>query len=285
MDGLIQCDPSPEGGEGNARSTTFQYIADTTPPLPCLIHKPPGDQPLRGLLVCVHGISRNRHEHLEAFRDQANRHGVALLLPLFSPRDYPDYQRLGRKGRGPRADLALLRAVEEARERLGIEDETFDLLGFSGGAQFVHRFALLHASRVRRIGLGAAGWYTWPDPGVPYPRGTGATSALPGARFDLAGLLRIPMLVWVGDRDRMRDPSLNTNARVDQMQGGHRVARAINWVRAMRQAGLRMGIQTDIRLQLLPEVTHSFLEADQIGQIGRRVFEEFYTLNCREEKP
>ena len=275
MNGIIHCRP-PREVSGECSGTTFQYIADTQPPLPCLVHRPPGDEAPRGLLVCVHGISRNRHEHLEAFRHHADRHGVALLLPLFSQRDYSDYQRLGRKGRGPRADLALLKAIEQARAYLALRDERFDLLGYSGGAQFAHRFALLHPQRVRRIGLGAAGWYTWPDPRVPYPRGTGATAAMPGERFDLAGLLRTPILVWVGDRDRERDPALNTSERIDRMQGGHRVARAVNWVRAMRQAGLRLGIRTEIRLQLLPGVTHAFVEADRIGGIGRLVFDDFY---------
>jgi len=171
---------------------------------------------------------------------------------------------------------ALLKAVEQTRALLELRDERFDLLGYSGGAQFVHRFALLHPHRVRRIGLGAAGWYTWPDPRVSYPRGTGSTAAMPGARFDLAGLLRTPILVWVGDRDRERDPALNTSERVDRVQGGHRVARAVNWVRAMRHAGLRLGIRTDIRLRLLPGVTHAFVEADRIGEIGRLVFDDFY---------
>ncbi|BAN68012.1 alpha/beta fold hydrolase [endosymbiont of unidentified scaly snail isolate Monju] len=246
MNGIIHCRP-PQEVSGECSGTTFQYIADTQPPLPCLVHRPPGDEAPRG-----------------------------LLLPLFSQRDYSDYQRLGRKGRGPRADLALLKAIEQARAYLALRDERFDLLGYSGGAQFAHRFALLHPQRVRRIGLGAAGWYTWPDPRVPYPRGTGATAAMPGERFDLAGLLRTPILVWVGDRDRERDSALNTSERIDRMQGGHRVARAVNWVRAMRQAGLRLGIRTEIRLQLLPGVTHAFVEADRIGGIGRLVFDDFY---------
>jgi hypothetical protein len=59
------------------------------------------------VLVCVHGITRNSQELLEAFLPFAKQQGFMLLVPHFSPELFPDYQRLGVRGSGQRADQAL----------------------------------------------------------------------------------------------------------------------------------------------------------------------------------
>lgn len=245
------------------------------PVLPCQLYVPPGPTPRR-LLVSVHGISRNREEHLAAFAPAADRYGAALLLPLFSAERFPDYQRLGRQGHGPRADRALLRAVDEVQTMLDLPEAPFALFGFSGGAQFAHRFALLHPRRVACLGLGSAGWYTWPDEGRRYPHGTAPSPRLPGERFDLRGLLRIPIRVWVGDLDRERDSALNTSPRIDRVQGLTRFERAANWVRAMRRAGVRLGVPARCRLEALPGVGHDFEAADRRAGIGQRLFSDCF---------
>mgnify|MGYP002640863476 FL=1 len=58
------------------------------------------------IFVTVHGISRNAREHAKRFAPFAERYGVILIAPVFSQKRFPDYQRLGRKGKGERADIA-----------------------------------------------------------------------------------------------------------------------------------------------------------------------------------
>jgi pimeloyl-ACP methyl ester carboxylesterase len=134
------------------------------------------------------------------------------------------------------------------------------LFGFSGGAQFAHRFAMVHSSRVSSLVLGAAGWYTWPDSSTGFPYGTRPISALPGVNFDPEKLLSIPIRVIVGRDDTIRDQTLNTRARIDKTQGRTRRDRAENWVRAMHTLALARNLQARVDLQFLDGTGHSVLD-------------------------
>ena len=70
--------------------------------------------------MTVHGISRNAEEHAKKFAPYAEQYGVILIAPFFSEKDFPDYQRLGRKGRGERADSALKAIIKDLAESTGI---------------------------------------------------------------------------------------------------------------------------------------------------------------------
>ena len=62
--------------------------------------------PRHSLLVTVHGISRNAHEHVETFASACNQLGWYVVAPLYSAETHPKYQQLGfsDKCRGPRPD-------------------------------------------------------------------------------------------------------------------------------------------------------------------------------------
>lgn len=216
-------------------------------------------QASRPVLTAVHGISRNHQDWLNLFKPSADTHGVALLAPLFDEARFRDFQRLGRHGRGQRADHALIRVLDKLSDEHGTQS-SMTLFGFSGGAQFAHRFAMVHSSRVRSLVLGAAGWYTWPDSGTGFPYGTRPISALPGVNFDLEKLLSIPIRVIVGSDDTIRDQTLNCRARIDKIQGQTRRDRAENWVRAMRAQALSNNLPDRIDLQFLDGTGHSVLD-------------------------
>jgi hypothetical protein len=91
------------------------------------------------LMVSVHGISRNARQHAKLLSSMAELYGVIVLAPLFSEKQFPDYQRLGRLRRGPRADLALDRIVGEVLYLTGADSERLYLFGYSGGGQFAVR--------------------------------------------------------------------------------------------------------------------------------------------------
>lgn len=272
----------------------YRFRTDRSPALACRLLLPSTGMAPDRLLVSVHGISRNDREHLQAFAPFAISQGVALLVPRFGRNDFRDYQRLGRRGRGPRADLALLQAIQEIEEMFGWELPPFDLFGFSGGAQFAHRFALVHPEKIRRLALGAAGWYSWPDVQLRYPLGVGPSRDLPET-FDLPALLRKQILVLVGERDRHRDPSLNTRERIDRLQGGNRFERARNWVEVMRHEALKRGLPPRVTLEILPGVGHDFGRMVRRGGLAQRLFQTFYerdwhpvpvdeVWSCREDR-
>lgn len=224
------------------------------------------------IFVTVHGISRNAREHADRFASYAERYGAVLIAPYFSKDRFPDYQRLGRKGKGERADSVLDRIVADASRLTGASTDGLYLFGYSGGAQFVHRYTLAHPERVKRLVLGAPGWYTFPDPGLKYPRGIGPSKNLPGLAMDPRRFLTVPTCVLVGERDVRQDKALNTSAVIEQQQGMTRLERGEHWIAAMTRAAQAQGLKTSYTFHTLPRSRHSFTQSMVRGNMGERVF-------------
>src|SRR5690606_11819874 len=123
-----------------------------------------------------------------------------------------------------RADVALLRALEVVSFLSGVRTRQVLLFGYSGGAQFAHRFALLHPHRVDRLCVCAAGWYTWPaDHEQSFPIGLGRRRSGGSdlghlARSNLDRFLRLPVSVAVGERDDRPDALTRGGSEVDVLQ-------------------------------------------------------------------
>jgi poly(3-hydroxybutyrate) depolymerase len=213
------------------------------------------------VLVSVHGISRNAAAHARALAGVADALGCVLIAPHFSRSRFPDYQRLGRPGRlgaGGRADLMLMRIVDEVRARLGLALQPFGLLGHSGGAQFAQRFALVHARHLAGYALSAPGSYAWPDPARRFPHGLSASARFPDLRIDLDAALRQPGLLLVGGLDVERDPALRQGARIDARQGCTRVERAQRYIAALNQRAAQHGVVARVRQVVVPDCAHGF---------------------------
>ena len=221
------------------------------------------------LLVSVHGISRNAQAHALSFATQAELYGIAVVAPVFSEASFPDYQRLGR--RGLRADLALHRIVAEVASLCEASSEGLWLFGYSGGGQFVHRYAMAYPEKVAATAIAAAGWYTFPDPGIRYPRGVGATASL--AELDLCPerFLRVPGLVLVGSEDTDRGGDLRTSKRLDRQQGLSRLERGRRWTEAMAAAARDKSYSTCYEFAVLPNCAHSFQQCVTWGGLPGRV--------------
>jgi pimeloyl-ACP methyl ester carboxylesterase len=227
------------------------------------------------ICVCVHGLSRNPLRKVRLLSDQAEAYGVVLVAPHFAARQHPDFQRLGRAGRGERADLVLQGIVEEASWLTGVSSAQVYLLGHSGGAQFVHRYVMAHPQRVARAAVCSPGWYTLPDRKRRFPYGIRMTNRLPGVRFDPEEFLGVPITVVVGAKDTSSQ-HVRHSARLDAQQGRTRVERARNWVAAMQQAARSYGIEPSLSLRIIPEAGHSFERAVVQHGLGEIVFEELF---------
>jgi len=236
---------------------------------------PEGLDPSR-VVVAVHGIGRGAREQAELLAPRAEAAGALLVAPLFEEDRFPDYQRLGRQSRGDRADHALDRVLDDVAHALGIELGPLMLFGFSGGGQFVHRYALVYPHRVRKLVVAAPGWFTLPDPEQPFPLGTADCPDLPGVHFDLERFLRIPSLTVVGRHDTKRDASLRRSRSLDTTQGRNRVARARNWVEALRRAARTRGLDTRFRFRRLQHSAHDFVEAVHLDALDQLIFDFFW---------
>jgi pimeloyl-ACP methyl ester carboxylesterase len=150
------------------------------------------------------------------------------------------------------------------------------LFGFSGGAQFAHRFAMLHPDCVAALVIASAGWYTFPVAGDPFPYGlsTGTTDGQRAAA-NLARFLQIPTLTLVGERDTRRDPGLRKEPRVDDRQGLNRIERAERWTTTLRAAAAEMGVAAEREFVTIPNCGHSFDHCVEHGGLAWRAMAWF----------
>lgn len=155
------------------------------------------DASTRRLLVTVHGYDREAVSRVEQFVELAERDNIVLLGPEFA--SSIQYQTLGVSG--DRADLRLLDLVEEVSAELGLDGEQFDLFGYSGGAQFAHRFLYVWPRRLRTVVIGAPGTVTSPSSRHRWPVGIRNLRRVTGARFDLDEVRRPRVMLLVGSED------------------------------------------------------------------------------------
>lgn len=225
------------------------------------------DDPAGGrILVTVHG-DNGRLERYDGERivrltgmrwaGLAERNNWVVLSPQFDETRFDDdYQRLNLDGE-LRADLRLHELVELVGELLPqIGTERLLLFGFAGGGEFVHRYAMLHPGRVERAVAAGAGWYTFPDPELPFPLGVRGDSLPADLAFDTGAFATTPLLLLVGDAggsggSLARATTLD-GQRYDllEMQGDTRAQRAQNWFDAMR--GIDTDVDSGLRLEIMP---------------------------------
>lgn len=229
-----------------------------------------GGKHITNIVVLVHGISRNANEIISSFSEHMAK-DTLLIAPVFSKEYATDYQRLGRKNKGPRADYILQAILNELSALHGIKVNKINLFGFSAGAQFVHRYAFAHPAHVNKVAIVAAGWYTMPEYNKNYPYGLKLRGEFTDVNFEMMRFLRVKYRVYVGEKDYLRDKSLNKSKKVDKLQGQNRLERAEKWTFKMNQCLKKASIENRVSLEILDNVTHDFSLADNLGHLCGKV--------------
>ncbi len=258
-----------------ARRRLLRRVLESDPSQEYLAYVPRGAGERAPLFVAIHGMSRNADQQARLLSAYCDMYGAVLLAPVFSAEQFPDYQRLGRRGRGRRADLALNAIVAETVEATGAAGDRFYLFGYSGGAQFAHRYLMAHPHRVAGAVIAGCGWYTLPDPTRRFPYGTRMSRKLPEVHFDAEEFLSVPVTVMVGTDDNARD-ALRHRDRLDREQGASRLERARNWVAAMEAAAAAHRLQSRVRFEEIADCGHSFRLAILRGGLGEKVFRALF---------
>ncbi|MEL6198096.1 MAG: PHB depolymerase family esterase [Pseudomonadota bacterium] len=262
----------PTGTESPRDTVSGVAAKSPLPPGLSLTHLPPRGR--RGLgawvamparvapdavpLIAVHGIKRGARDQALAFAAAAAAEGRPVIAPCFDTERWSNFQQVVRHGR---ADTALEALMDEVRAEGIVRSARFDLCGYSAGAQFAHRFAMLHPQSVRRLTLVSAGWYTHPDAAAfPYGlgvdgRGSADWGALMQAR--LPDYLALPITVAVGEADCVIDCHTRTGPVLDDQQGATRLERAHRYVGALGKAAAGLSLPGP-RLSVLPGAGHSF---------------------------
>ena len=214
-------------------------------------------------LVVVHGVTRGARLKAETFAVRAAALGRPVVAPLFDESGWNGYQRAVSPRR---ADMALLTLLRDLRAEALIGASRFDLFGFSGGAQFAHRFAMIYPHLIGRLSVSAAGWWTFPD-GAEFPYGLGGDW---GTRL-AAGLdrfLALEIAVSVGELDNVPDVMTRSTPELDAQQGSNRLARARAWTKALTAAAATRSLPPPrISLTILPDAGHDFADCARSGDL------------------
>ena len=237
--------------------------------LPCWLALPDRIAPEAAPLVAIHGIHRNAEAQARAFATRAAAQGRLVIAPLFDPAEWPRYQQVVLGGR---ADLALLDLLQELQLAGMVRTRRIALAGYSGGAQFAHRFAMLYPHMVEHLTVTAAGWYTFPAD-MPFPYGLAVRKGRTdwGSRIadGLDAFLSLPVDVCVGTADNLPDEHTRRRPRLDERQGSDRLTRATRWVEALNATAAARGIAPRARLRLLAGCGHDFAQCVARGGLAR----------------
>ena len=225
------------------------------------------------MLVAVHGISRNALQQAEAYQPLAEQLGMPLIAPIFDQKNFSGFQTLCIGRKGLRADVMLFKVFSEVKRQLDTFNPAFHLIGYSGGAQFIHRFALGYPKSIHSMTLCSAGWYTFPDPDTRYPRGLSMEKIWPDYQPDLKAFLRVPLQIIIGGEDVVQESSLNCRQSINRQQGFNRLERAGNWHEAISDAKKQFGIESPIKMTILENQSHDFQQNIKESDMMSYIFE------------
>jgi pimeloyl-ACP methyl ester carboxylesterase len=179
------------------------------------------------LIVVVHGSPRSFMDLRDRFQDLGLANNAMILSPLFPVGVGGDGNPDGYKYLSEpmlRYDEILLDIVAEVGARWQVPFDQFALFGFSGGAQFAHRFLLLRPERLWAASLGAPGSVTLLDDSRDWWVGIGNIEGRFGITLNLDALRRVPVQMLVGSAD------LDTSE-ITHREGGR------NWMPGANDAG------------------------------------------------
>ncbi|MFL9874280.1 alpha/beta hydrolase [Paraburkholderia megapolitana] len=214
------------------------------------------------LVVAVHGTDRGFIKYRDAFAGFARWNNCAVLCPLFPVGVLGDNNRDGYKHllEGDiRYDRVLLDMVEEVGSRYVKTFDTFALFGFSGGGQFVNRFAYLHPERLWAASIGAPGSVTLLDVNRDWWVGLRGIEQRFGKPFDREALQRVPVQMVVGKADLETWEITHREGRGSYMPGANDAgATRPERLRTLRQTFETAGVK--VQFDELPNIAHNSLQ-------------------------
>ena len=146
---------------------------------------------------------------------------------------------------------AIERLFDAVRHDLALSQSDYDIVGFSGGGQFVHRLVLfVPEARFRRAVAASAGRYVFPSWSEPFPYGL---SGSPIDRKDLGRAFSRDFIVILGDgdiTDREREREATT-------QGMNRFARGLRFFATASDEAVTLRVPLRWQLHIVHGVDHA----------------------------
>ena len=210
------------------------------------------------LIIAVHGSGRLVLSYRDGFAGLAEDLGCFVFAPLFpvgivTQGDADNYKYLAFKG--IRYDLVLLGMIAEVEERYGAVFKRRVIYGFSGGGQFVHRFAYLHAAGLTAAAIGGPGKITMLDQERDWWMGIRDVERRFGRPVDLEAVRRLQVQLLVGEDDLDEDEIFVSEDSPLWMPGANDAGRnRIERLRTLHRNLRENGVPAEI--EIVPGVAH-----------------------------
>ena len=260
---LPACAASSPASSGLSGRGKFELTVPGRPSIP--VYYVSGEHATRNatILIVMHGVERNAAEYRNSWTELVRDRDVVVLAPQFSAADFGDAEAynlggVGRAGGDAAADVTagsygyIEPLFEAARDRIGGDQQTFEMFGHSAGAQFVHRYVMLVPDAPVALAVAAnAGWYLMPDDRADFPFGFGGSAA---PAFDPALAFSRRLVVMLGTDDTGSD-----NLRIDDdamQQGATRLDRGEEFFARAAEAAREDSVAFRWRVQEVPGVGH-----------------------------
>jgi poly(3-hydroxybutyrate) depolymerase len=226
---------------------------------------PPSAAQTAPIVFVMHGTERNGDTYRNDWLGYAERQPFILLCPTFSKAEFPGDagyifgNAVDLQGRPrPPAEWAfnMIEPIFDAvRTHLGNASTTYALYGHSAGAQFVHRFLyFVPQARASQVISANAGWYTLPDPEIPFPYGLKGS---PVAVNDLKAALQRPLVIFLGSADvDLKNHSLRVTPEAEA-QGPNRWTRGHYFLKRGQAEAGTLGVTLGWRIAVAPDIGHS----------------------------
>ncbi|MCW4459846.1 S9 family peptidase [Microbacterium sp. MPKO10] len=210
------------------------------------------------LVVSVHGSKRDPLGALQAFRDLAAWHNVAVIAPHFPRLAHDSEDLLGYKmlrWGNMHYDEILFSMIAEAHQSYGTPVGRFAISGYSGGGQFVERFALFHSRRLIAAAIGAPGRVTLPTFDHPWWVGLRDTESRLGLTADLEALRRLPTQIVVGSLDVGPAVEVSRTSEIWRESMGIAGATRVDRARSLYESLQHLG--APVCLEIIPDEAHN----------------------------
>ena len=185
------------------------------------VYKPPA-YAREGLIVSLHGRTRNAADYRRYSRPLADRFRGLLVVPHFDEERFPiwKYQYAGisrlradRSGRDPMpqeqwTSEVLRLIIEQVRSREGAAEMPYVLIGHSAGGQFLSRVAAFTDLRPQRFVIANPGSWVAPKADVAFPFGFGGLPENVSNARALEQYVAQPITVLIGRADAQVDKRL-----------------------------------------------------------------------------
>lgn len=241
-----------------------------TTKLEAFTYKPADYDAKAGPLVLVfHGVLRNAADYRDAGKPLADISRGLVVAPCFPKDTFPTakYQfgnLLTKDKANPPEQWTwslVPKIADEVRRREARPDMPYDLIGHSGGGQFLARLAAFAQTGARRLVASNPGSHTFANRDLPFPYGFGNLPPELSSDDVLKRFLAQPLVLQLGTDDNKPDEYFDE--RPDAMkQGGSRLERGRNAFRVAQTLAKEKGWP----------FSWTVVEADGVGHDSVKMF-------------